>query len=126
MTVERNLAREDLNRRGMISGQSCTYDGSFLRLASTITIAKAKISPSLLYLAPSKISGAVQRNVYPRWRVAVHEASKSWAIAVRPKSAIRARPEQSTRMFDWLGVNVATDRDETTTYSLKVAMNHIA
>ena len=65
--------------------------------ASNITIAKEKMSASLLYFPLSRTSGAVHRGVWP---CSLEPSSSSLMSIARPKSAIRARPELSIRTFD--------------------------
>jgi len=44
----------------------------------------------------------------------------------RPQSVITARPVTSTRIFDWLGVNIpVVKQSRMTTYSLEVSVNNV-
>jgi len=90
-----------------------------------MTIAKEKMSASLLGSCPSKTSGAAHRGVLP-CREALRMVSMVWVTLVRPKSVMRACLELSTRIFTWPRVNVVVERGLETTHSLEVPMNHVA
>lgn len=69
------------------------------RRTSIMTIAKEKISASLLYIPSSKTSGAEYRGVLPLRLELLCTESKFCVTNARPKSVMRACPELSTRMF---------------------------
>ena len=53
--------------------------------------------------------------------------SRFWVTVASPKSARRARPESSTRIFGWPGCQYDGNRIfRTATYSLEVPMDDIA
>ena len=91
-----------------------------------MTIAREKMSASLLYFPPFITSGAVHRRVLLRRSKVLSSESTFVVTVARQKSVIRAWPWASTRTFDWhgyqygdeIGVRIAT-------YSLEVSMSHI-
>lgn len=77
---------------------------------SITTIANEKMSDFILCGPPCRISGAAHRAVKP-WRCEAL-CRESWFLVTvdKPKSAIRAQPEPSTRTFTWPGINMAVER----------------
>jgi len=91
-----------------------------------MTIAKEKISASLLY-APSsvRISGAVHLAVCPSLSDTLRIESRFCVTVARPKSVIRAQPARSTRIFDWVRVSMGHHGHRTIAYPLEVTMNYV-
>ena len=78
----------------------------YLQRTSIATPANEKMSASLLYVPPSKISGAIHLALRSSSVKTLRIEPRSWVTMARPKSVIRARAIASTRMFDWLGMNM--------------------
>ena len=91
---------------------------------SIITIPNENISDSLItWESPSKISGAVHTEGKTKSR----PAFLIRAILARTKSAIRAFPDVSTRIPDWVySISQGCARVSSVIYPFEVSMDHAA